>query len=193
MLVPYLQIRHLKIIKEAGIIFLVKEFKLEWYKAFSDFIQDSENMAAALPEDGKDDELTKLIKRQYESISKTMSIYQLDGNNDNVMVTFGSEKNTCKSEVSETSICCTNGSENIKCERVQKDIEIDIIATFQVNEEFCENLHHNESLIYHLEGSENDTLNVDIECQQCDCGDLELNSSKCSTKGDWVCGGCDCQ
>lgn len=168
--------------KEASIIFIVDEFKLEWYKQLSRFIQSSTtDYAVVLPksQDGKD-KLSEAIKATYDSIAKTMTLIQ-DTSHEHVDVNFESSSNTCNSE-----------SGNFICTEVLKEVQVSIEATFTISEEYCANLTQSKKVEYHLEGFKNDKLEVEIQCKQCECDDKEIGSADCNSKGDKNCGGCDC-
>ena len=53
-------------------IFLVDQFKLNWYKKFSRFIQNDDSMVQKLEK--SKEKLVDIVKNQYEKIKKRMEI-----------------------------------------------------------------------------------------------------------------------
>ncbi len=79
------------------------------------------------------------------------------------------------------------------CKGVKEGQEIPYSARIKIREEFCEAEKNGGQVNIDLGGFKNDRLNVFVECEECDCGRVDIGSSVCSGRGDLVCGGCNCR
>jgi hypothetical protein len=99
-----LQIKHLRQQTDTAMIFLVATYRKELYKQMSNFLQDTDNVAAL---DSCDSFcLSEVIKKQYESIKKRV-IVRSENPNDNIQINVNSS-------------CSDKGNLNVAKEEIAK-------------------------------------------------------------------------
>ena len=78
------------------------------------------------------------------------------------------------------------------CKDVKEAQVIEYEAEIEVTEDYCLNQPTGEVNIS-LVGFKDDTLDITVTCEQCDCGPPGFNSRVCNFRGNLICGGCQCK
>ena len=110
---------------------------------------------------------------------------------DTVQVSYKSDKDSI--DVKLNSSCTESSMEGSTHTCKNNSIEIiDFEAQINVTSEFCKDENQDSNVEIDLFGS-TEKLTLEIKCEKCQCGDTDTNSAKCSSHGDLICGGCQCQ
>ena len=173
-------------------IFLVDQFKLNWYKKFSRFIQNDDSMVQKLEK--SKEKLVDIVKNQYEKIKKRMEI-RTETNSEDIKVTLESKNIIAKCDKENDQICCTN--EDLNDGLVCKNIKETVVVTAKLempNKEICTSDEKKQTIFFKLFGSSKDKLALTIECQKCECKDPGVEDSEmCSKSGTFACNSCQCK
>ena len=146
----------------------------KWYTNLSKFVQETDNYVRLTPSTNFGDK----ISDEYEKLKSTVKVTH--STSENVEVKLESDCNS-KSEQDNIHIC----------KNVEEAKILEFKAKIDVDKNFCKE-DQTTTIDIKLEGTENKTV-LNIECQKCQCGNTEKSSATCSSQGDLICGGCQCQ
>ena len=149
----------------------------KWYKHLSKFVQETDNFVKL----SKITNFAKEISKQYKKLKSTVKVTSSNSRNvGNVEVKLESD---CKVKTEQDNIHI--------CSNVEEAKTLNFEATIMVDKNFCKK-DLSTSIDIKLEGTQNKMV-LNIECEQCQCGQTEMNSETCKRQGDLICGGCQCQ
>ncbi len=169
------QVRALVRKHRASLIFIVKKERREWFENVSSFLQGVPIVANL----EKQEKFGKTITDEYKKLQGVLQIRADSGRND-ISTRLSAD---CPKQDQKTNI--------FVCKNVIQGQIIDYSADIKTSYEFCEGQSQGDVQIS-LVGAK-DKLNIQVECESCQCDDKETDSGKCSSNGDFHCDHCQCK